>query len=523
MAFRDARYEWPARPRRCALVKRMCNGATSQRMVTSVETRPRTVAASRHPAALALALAALTIGLIFAVALILPMPFWHAQPAAPTPGQSSVTDLGWPAALLALGFALALSVPFRPYALAITQAARGSGRSLLLLTAGLALIALAIYPAFGSDLFVYLDYERLWAVYTANPLLSTPDLHPEDWSFAFVWMPQQPSPYGPLWPIITWPIAKLAGESLWGWIVGYKLLSLICYVTCCGLIWATVSPERRKRALVVFAWSPLVLFEVLGKAHNDSLLAVAALAAVWLARRHPTLGLLVAAAGMLVKLSGFALVLGLAVVLARKRAWRQLAFGIAAAFGLSAALYAPFWVGPATLEPVLIQTSRVVWSPGALLIGAAGAAQANIGLLARALTAVAWAVICGVVARRGAGLARDTSVLLLATLLLLTTAFFAHYLVPVVALAAVAGSRPLERMTIALSIGGLCAYSVELLAEALPPGWIGSSGYQVLGSVVTLAPGAALLLLWMIRSTVLRTSRAAPDWPSTTQPAPAAS
>ncbi len=138
-------------------------------------------------------MAGLCIALIFAVALILPMPFWHAQPAtsasASTGGQAAATDLGWAAALLAVGFALALCVPFRPYALAMAQAARVSARTLVLLTAGLALTALAIYPGFGSDLFVYLDYERLWAVYAANPLLATPNLHPEDWAFAFVWIP----------------------------------------------------------------------------------------------------------------------------------------------------------------------------------------------------------------------------------------------------------------------------------------------------------------------------------------------
>ncbi len=107
--------------------------------------------------------------------------------------------------------------------------------------------------------------------------------------------------------------------------------------------------------------------------------------------------------------------------------------------------------------------------------------------------------------------------------MLLTTAFFAHYLVPVVALAAVAGSRPLERMTVALSIGGLCAYSVELLAVALPPGWIGSPGYQVLGSVVTLAPGAALLLTWTLGDAMRRRKSGSPQWPSTAQPSPAAS
>jgi hypothetical protein len=85
-------------------------------------------------------------------------------------------------------------------------------------------------------------------------------------------------------------------------------------------------------------------------------------------------------------------------------------------------------------------------------------------------------------------------VLQLATLLLLTTAFFAHYLVPVIALAAVAGNRRLDSATAALSVGALAAYAVELLAPAMPPGWIGSRGYQALGSMLTLGPAMLALL-----------------------------
>jgi hypothetical protein len=449
---------------------------------------------------LQLTLAASTLASIFGVALIGPMPAWQVRPAAPAAAAqaTSADAAGWPAALLAIGFALALCAPFRPYSLALRVAASASTRVIVLLTAALALVALLIFPGFGSDLFVYLDYERLWTVHGANPLLAFPNLHPEDWAFAFTWIPQQPSPYGPLWPILTWPIARLANDGLWGWIVGYKLLSLAAYAACCGLIWISAERAHRNRALVLFAWSPLVLFEVLGKAHNDSLLALSAVATICLARRHPAIAMLLATAGALVKLSGLAVVLGLGLALVRRRAWRPLAIGSALAAALTLALYGPFWVGPETLLPVLVQTSRVVWSPGALIIGAAGGLLPHVDLIARATTVLAWAATCALVAARGRDLARDTSVLLIATLLLLTTAFFAHYLVPLVALAALSGSRRLEHGVVALSMGSLAAYSVELLGGALPVGWIGSAGYQILGSLLTLAPCAALAVTWLL-------------------------
>jgi hypothetical protein len=442
-------------------------------------------------AALEFGLAGLVIALIFGFGLILPMPFWRAQPAAPVAdAQPPVSGLGWPAALLAIGFAVVLCAPYRPYVLAIRAAQRVPLRALLLVTAGLATVGLLIYPAFGSDLFVYLDYERLFAVYGANPLLAFPNLHPEDWAFRFTWIPEQPSPYGPLWPLLTWPIARLAGDSLWLWIGGYKALALLSYVVCGWLIWISVEADRRKRALVTFAWSPLVLFDLLGKAHNDGLLAVSVLAALWLARRSGPASLVVGSLGMLIKLSGFAVPLSSALVLLRERRWRTLALGGLLSLAVSAALYAPFWVGPRTLEPVLFQTNRVVWSPGALLI----ALGAN-SVLARAACAAAWLAICVLTARSKSSLAETMWTVQLASLLFLTTAFFAHYLVPVVALAAVAGNPRVERLTLAASIGALAAYAVELLAPAFDAGWIGSSAYQALGSLLICGPMAVLLLI----------------------------
>ncbi len=446
--------------------------------------------------AIEFALGGVVIALIFGVGLILPIPFWRAQPASPLgAGEPSASGLGWPAALLAIGFALVLCAPYRPYVLAVRAAQHVSLRVVLGVTAALALVALLIYPAFGSDLFVYLDYERLFTVYGANPLLAFPNLQPGDWAYRFTWIPEQPSPYGPLWPLLTWPIAATAADNLWGWIAGYKLLALISYIGCGWLIWISVEADRRKRALVTFAWSPLVLFDLLGKAHNDGLLAVAALAAIWLARRSGTAGWLAATLGMLIKLSGFAVVLALAINAMRQRRWKTLTLGTLGCISLSALLYAPFWTGPRTLEPLLFQTNRVVWSPGALLIF-----LGVDGLLARAVCAIAWVAICLLVVRRTSRLPHLVWAIQLATLMLLTTAFFAHYLVPIVALAAVSGDARLERFTLALSIGALAAYSVELLGPALDAGWIGSRGYQGLGSLVTLGPAALLLSAQVGRS-----------------------
>jgi hypothetical protein len=68
----------------------------------------------------------------------------------------------------------------------------------------------------------------------------------------------------------------------------------------------------------------------------------------------------------------------------------------------------------------------------------------------------------------------------------------------VVAVVTLSGNRRLEHSVVALSMGSLAAYSVEPLGIALPTGWIGSAGYQILGSLLTLAPCAALGFKWLV-------------------------
>ena len=169
-----------------------------------------------------------------------------------------------------------------------------------------ALAACLIYPTAGSDVFDYAGFERMWVVYGDNPLTALPILRPDDWATPLVWFPDRTPAYGPLWAILTWPIVRLAGDSPGLIALGYKMLSIGAYAACCGLIWSSLAPSRRTEALVAFAWSPLVLIEVLGKVHNDVFPALSVLALVWLLSRTRSkewLGLPALVAGGLIKVS----------------------------------------------------------------------------------------------------------------------------------------------------------------------------------------------------------------------------
>src|SRR5207245_6755246 len=93
----------------------------------------------------------------------------------------------------------------------------------------------------------------------------------------------------------------------------------------------------------------------------------------------------------------------------------------------------------------------------------------------------------------------SATLVLLATMLLMTTAFFAHYLVPVIALTAVSRQARVQRAVLALSIGAMATYAVELLNAAFGPGFIGSPSFQIVGSLVLLVPAMIALLPWWSR------------------------
>ena len=457
----------------------------------------------RTPAA-HLAFAASTIATLFAMLLVAPLPLWSAQPAPfPAAGGPPPEPAGLIGLIIPGAFVLALCLPFRPYVQAQRVLAHKSvsPRALLATTAVVALAAFLIYPGYGSDIFDYLGFERMWVVYGDNPLEALPLNHPQDWSSSYVWYPDRTPAYGPLWAILTWPVVRAAGDSPAAAVAGYKMLSIGAYAACCWLLWRSVEPARRQRALVMFAWSPLVLFEVVGKVHNDILPALSLLAMTWLLTRtrkraRKNLSLPALAAGGLVKITALAAGPAAVVYVWLKTGWRSAVIGAASALLLAIVCYAPFWDGAAALRPILGQTSRIVWSPASLLIVVSGLVPGGPHEVpVRVLLGLIWAAVCAVTLLRArleapSDVAATSGWLMLVSLLLLTSAVFAHYLVPAIALAAASADERLQRLVMWLSIGALAAYAVELLSLVFGSAWIGSDTYKLIGTLSLLGPAA---------------------------------
>jgi hypothetical protein len=129
------------------------------------------------------------------------------------------------------------------------------------------------------------------------------------------------------------------------------------------------------------------------------------------------------------------------------------------------------------------------WLPG-------GPYDAAVRLLLGSIWLMACVTILGRMrVERRADLAAACILLLLATIMLMTSTVYGHYLVPAVALAALTNDRRIQRLVLWLSVGGLAAYGVELIGLALGPAWLGSESYRAVGTLVLLLPASVAALV----------------------------
>ncbi|MES1172081.1 MAG: hypothetical protein ABUL77_02495 [Bacteroidota bacterium] len=142
--------------------------------------------------------------------------------------------LGWHPAFVSLPVYTAvfrglIALPFAAYALLLWCVARGARidfRFALALAAVLCLaLAVAMPASLSTDVFAYVGYGRLRVVHGLNPHLATQvDLvRLGDPTAPYLHWPI-PSPYGPLWTLLSMALVALApAQSVWGVVVAFKL------------------------------------------------------------------------------------------------------------------------------------------------------------------------------------------------------------------------------------------------------------------------------------------------------------
>src|SRR5438552_11314820 len=202
---------------------------------------------------------------------------------------------------------------FIPWALALWAWRRGARASVRLLIGGAVILHVVVLFAplpQSQDFYQYLFYGRMQAAHGANPFVVGPAAFWADQWFPWIRWSQQTSVYGPIWMLIAWGVAKVAGSNLALGFVLFKLVVLALDLSVMALI-ATAAKGRSDPGqaagfgLLAFAWNPLVLITVPLAGSADVALAAAIVGAI-LARRRGRTGLatVLLTLGALVKIYG---------------------------------------------------------------------------------------------------------------------------------------------------------------------------------------------------------------------------
>jgi hypothetical protein len=268
------------------------------------------------------------------------------------------------------------------------------------------LMALAA-PITSSDFYQYVAYGLL-DLAGKNPLAYGPSaLGPTPLLdlISVRWL-TQPSVYGPvmlsLFRFAAWAGASL-GAPLWGTAIAIKLMMTAFTLLAVALAAAVQGPQR-EHATAIFAFSPLLAWELSGQGHSDAVLLLALICFVWAATAgNEWLAMLAITAGTLGKLTLAPILALYLLFLFRHRKLRAIAFG-AGAIAFAAVLMLPYLQGFPGFGPLLgavrstrshslgdllaVALSR--FGPAAQDAAVRGTFVLCIGLCAVVFTAAAW-------------------------------------------------------------------------------------------------------------------------------------
>ncbi len=326
-------------------------------------------------------------------------------------------------------------------------------------------------PLLSHDVFSYISYARLDVLHDLGPYTHSPNDAPNDAAFGFAGSKDATSVYGPLFTLLTYPLAKLSVPAAF-WTLKAVMASASLAVV--ALAWACARSLGRDQVFVALAigLNPLVLVHVVGGAHNDALtvaLWMGALTALLVGGRERLAGALETASGAVKASAGLVLPF---LVLGSRRRWSVLAGAVLAGVGIFLVSLAVFGLDAFDALGLIganqERTSR--WSiPQRTADGIAvisGGSASDIVHFTRALFGAAFLVVLALLLRRAQregsrshwwveGTGWATLALLIASAWLVP--WYAIWLMP---LAALSGSRRLMVASVAL-----CAY---MLVIAVP-------------------------------------------------------
>jgi alpha-1,6-mannosyltransferase len=380
---------------------------------------------------------------------------------------------------------------------------------------------LAAAPNLSIDLLSYISHGYIRAVLHGNPyvLPSSAVAHtaigPQ--LAAFGWRPVHPvSPYGPLWTHLETAIAY-ASDSVRVQMVMLKAVVVVASLGSAWLIWlilGRVRPEYQTLGTLAYLWNPMIVVELAGEGHNDSVMVFFVLMALALTLRgRGTAGMSAMSLGVLTKYLPAALILPQVTYLWRirrsaGRAAAHVVSGLAISLGLAVASFASLWAGTRTLVGIRMsgQLGETGSTPTVILhilspIVPPAAAKPLTYALAIAAFGIYLAVRTFSISDT-IGLLRTAMGVGLVYLLFASPAYWPWYAVMPVALLALEPEGLWFALILSVSVGSRLTAPLDVM---FVNGWIARRDFLW----ITWAAGigvSSLLLIWRLAARIRATS-----------------
>jgi len=171
--------------------------------------------------------------------------------------------LGGPLFYCGLWLALAL------WAVAVIRAGGLTPRAVIAALVVAHAIFLLAPPLLSQDVFSYVAYARLGVEHDLNPYEHAPVDATADAVYPYAGSKTATSAYGPLFTLVTYPLAGLGLPTAF-WIL--KVAAALASLALAGVVWRTAERlGRDPRAPALFVGlNPLTLVHVVGGAHNEA-------------------------------------------------------------------------------------------------------------------------------------------------------------------------------------------------------------------------------------------------------------
>lgn len=150
----------------------------------------------------------------------------------------------------------------------------------------LSLLSFFIFPIGASDIFCYIFQGRIFSLHNLSPYLTLYSELGHDAFFPFfeksIWI-NHPAPYGPFFLSLSGLFALLGAKKLIGAFLIFKIFALGLNAINAWLIYRLGGIK----AFYLYAFNPLIIFELAINAHNEALIVFLILAALYLFKKRP--------------------------------------------------------------------------------------------------------------------------------------------------------------------------------------------------------------------------------------------